>query len=196
MPDASAEQDDTLRGMTAGELAATFAQKKSDFERMHEKSGMLRAIEALSRAVGDIKDAGHDVALTLYGNASEESFGIFSRGGGLTVPASGVLRIGDSHRLIAIATKAGGRAALQIGMSEFDIRHNGAEGTMKEGDITPVVRADIYDLKANPAALKDLQAEILRSLARDQVVAEHDAAAAFEKTPSQFGKKFLKPPQK
>lgn len=178
-----------MKRLGPGEISDVFNEQKARFEKQHKASGLLDAMEQFSRAVGDLKAAGHDLSLQFHGNASEEAFSMFTRTGGLTVPVSGVLRIGPNERLVAFATKINGESVMQLGMSEFDIGHNGVDGKVAEGNISPTVRANVFDMKNDPDALVKFQTEVLRSLARNEVVNERDVAGAFDNGPQRISKR-------
>lgn len=179
----------TMRRMTDAEIRAEFNAQKERFTNEHVKSGLLQVFEDLSNAISDIKAQGHDLSLEFFGNPSEQAFAMFPRGNGqLTTPVSGILRTGTNHRLLAISTTVSGQPALQIALSEFDIRHSGADATIKTsgdsashtGSIEGVVRAKVYDLKNDPDALFKFQQDVLRHCARNEVINDHDVAGAFD----------------
>jgi hypothetical protein len=177
-----------LRRMTDAEIRDEFNAQKTRFETDHAKSGLSEALESLSQAIADIRAQGYDVSLEIFGNPSEQAFGMFQRGGGLTTPVSGVLKSGNNHRLLAFSTKVNGQPALQLAVSEFDIRHNGMNGKLvipggtdkKEVDADNVVRAKIYDLKRDPEAMVKFQKDVLFHCARNEAVNDRDVANAFD----------------
>jgi len=178
-----------MRRMTDAEIRAEFNAQKERFTSEHVKSGLLPVIEDLSQAIADLKAQGHDLSLEFFGNPSEQAFAMFPRGGGqLTSPVSGILRTGTNHRLLAISTTVNDKPALQLALSEFDIRHSGADATIKtsgdaasqSGSIQGIVRAKVYDLKGDPNALVKFQQDVLRHCARNDVINEHDVAGAFD----------------
>lgn len=173
-----------MRRLEPREISEQFNAHRAQFEASHEKSGALKAIEAISLAISDIRDAGHDVSLTLSGMPSEQAFDLFeSAGGRLIVPFSGTLRIGTAEQLIALATTVSGKPALMLATSEFDIRFNGPDATLKEGVVNGTVRHLSYDLKNDEEALRKFQREVLRDCARNEVVNAHDTADAFDNGP-------------
>lgn len=184
-----------MKRLDQRQISDVFNEQKARFEKQHAASGLLDAMEQFSRAIGDLKAAGHDLQLQFHGNASEEAFAMFTRTGGLTVPVSGVLRIGTNDRLVAFATKMNGEPVLQLAMSEFDIVRNGIDGKVAEGNISPTVRSTVFDLKKDPEALVKFQTEVLRSLARNEVVNDRDKANAFDNGASRLSKRPLPPPR-
>ena len=82
-----------MRRLDANGISSEFNAQKDKFSRSSASSGLDRAVEGLSLMVGDLKKSGMDVELTLFGDASEQAFDLFA-GGGLTVPVSGILRMG------------------------------------------------------------------------------------------------------
>ena len=169
-----------MRRLDAREISDHFNAHRAEFEARHDKTGALAAIEDISRAIADIRAAGHDISLTLSGMPSEQAFDLFPGSGSLTVPFSGVLRIGTAEQLVALATKVHGKPALLLATSEFDIRFTGPEATVAEDKINGVVRHQSYDLKNDPDALVKFQSEVLRDCARNEVVNAHDVAEAFD----------------
>lgn len=169
-----------MRRLDPGQISDEFNAQKKRFREEHEKSGLLQALNSLSQIIGDIKSAGMDVSLEIFGCPSEQAFAMFPRDGKLISPISGILRIGHDHRLIAFATQVGGADALQLAMSEFDIRFNGPDGKMKEGIIDASVRARVYDLKKDPDAFVKLEKEIIRHCARNDIVDAQDASHSFD----------------
>lgn len=177
-----------LRRMTDAEIRDEFNAQKARFEAEHVKSGLLEALESLSQCLADIKAQGYDVSLEIFGNPSEQAFAMFPRGGGLTTPVSGILKSGTNHRLLAFSTKVGGQPALQLAVSEFDIRHHGMDGKVKltgdresmTGEAENTVRAKIYDLKKDPEAMVKFQKDVLFHCARNDAVNDRDKANAFD----------------
>jgi len=173
------EPKNNLRRLTEGEIRDQFNAQKAHFEKEHAGNGLLPALENISRAVADIKAAGHDVDLQIFGNPSEQAFAMFPRTGGLTAPLSGVLRIGRNERLFAIATKKDNENVLLMAVSEFDIRYHGADGKFDAGNLTNTVRSKVFDLKNDPDALVKFQKDILYHLARNQVINDRDVEQSF-----------------
>lgn len=167
-----------MKRLSKGEIAAAFNAEKEKFAKFAADSGADRALEAVSRVLGDLQDTGLDVSLEIFGDASEQAFDLFNSG--VTAPISGVLRIGPIHRLFGLATKVNGEAALKIALSDLDIRFNGPEGKMTEGNIGGKVRSHVYDLKNDPEALVKFEQEIIRFAARNAVVQDNDAAQSFD----------------
>lgn len=135
-------------------------------------------MQELSLAVGELKDAGIDVSLEIFGDASELAFAMFE-GPGMICPVSGVLRIGNIHRLVAFMTESADKPCLKLALSKFDIRFNGADGTLKDSKLDNQVRSTVYDLKNDPDALSKFQQEIIRFDARNMVVYEQEKADMF-----------------
>lgn len=177
-----------MRRMTDAEIKAEFNAQKTRFETDHAKSGLNAALEDLSQAIADIKAQGYDVSLEIFGNPSEQAFSMFQRGGGLTTPVSGILKSGGNHRLLAISTKVSGQPALQLAVSEFDIRYHGTDGKIVlagesqklQGIVDNSVRAKVYDLKKDPEAIVKFQKDVLFHCARNEAVNDRDVAGAFD----------------
>ena len=184
-----------MRRMSAGQIRDSFNAQKEKFQKEHAQSGLLDALGNLSLAIADIQAEGHDVSLQIFGNPSEQAFAMFPRGGGLTTPVSGILRIGRNERLLAISTKVGGAPALQLAVSDFDIRFNGTEGKLKEGDIGNSIRAKIFDLKNDPEALVKFQKDVLYHGARNSAVDALDNAGAFDNNAKATKPKLKAPPK-
>jgi hypothetical protein len=181
-----------MRSLDNNQIRDEFNAKKQNFAKWLDETGLSNAIKDLSRAVSDLKSAGLDIDLQLFGDASEQAFGMFPRGNGLTVPVSGDLRIGRHHHLVAFAVKVDGKPALQLGLSQFDIRFTGPYGSLafpkigqngasaQAAAITSVVRANVYDLANDAEALVKFQKEIIRDAARDAFIDELDESRAFD----------------
>ncbi len=167
-----------MRRLDANSISSEFNAAKEKFSRSFAASGLDEAVTSLSLVIGDMKKAGMDVELTLFGDASEQAFDLFA-GGGLTVPVTGILRMGPIHRLIGIATKENNIPVLKIGISEFDIRFQGVDATSSEGVISGKLRALTFDLRKEDG-LEKLQKEIIRHSARNAVLNEHDVAGVFD----------------
>jgi len=168
-----------MRHLNASEISAEFNKQRNIFTTNAAKSGLDTAVQNLSRLIGDLKTAGMDVELTLFGIPSEQAFTLFDASG-MTVPVSGVLRMGQTQRLLAISTKEGNDSTLRVAISEFDIRFNGAKAVAKDGNINGVVRHKSFDLKNDDEALAKLGQEIIRYCARNEAVNGWDVAGAFD----------------
>jgi hypothetical protein len=169
-----------VRRLEPHQIAEEFNTQKNSVAATWEKSGLSGALRDLSLALADMKTAGLDVSLEIFGSPSEQAFGMFPSGG-LTVPVSGILREGHMHRLLAIATKVSGEGALQLALSEFDVRFNGADAQVKDGVVDSKVRATIFDLAKDPEALIKFQREVIRHASRNEAVDNNDAGEAFDK---------------
>jgi hypothetical protein len=169
-----------MRRLGPGQISDYFNAQKEKFAAAHAQDGLLEGLQDLSLAVSDMKAAGIDVSLEIFGDASELAFAMFE-GPGMIAPVSGLLRIGNIHRLIAFMTQANDAPCLKLALSKFDIRFNGADGTLKDNKIDNQVRATVYDLKNDPEALVKFQQEIIRFDARNVVVYEQDKADMFDK---------------
>lgn len=183
-----------MRKLDPESIATEFNLQKQKFTDDHSKSGLLQALRDLSAAVGDIQAAGHDVTLEIFGNPSELAFSMFPGSGQIT-PVSGILSIGTNQHLIALSTKVNGNSALQLAMSEFDIRHHGVDGKTANGEIGNTVRSIVYDLKGDPDALVKFQKRILFYAARNEMVNAQDTNAAFGTERRPLNKTALKAPR-
>ena len=169
-----------MKRLEPSQISATFNSQMQRFTTMLEKSNAGAALEDLSRAIADIRDAGYDVALTLFGTPSEQAFDLFPGSNGLIVPISGVLRIGPIEHLVGLAVEIDKLPALKLGVSEFDIRFQGTEGSITNNVFKGTVRQTIYDLKGDPEALVKLQTEIIRHCARNDYINDRDVANGFD----------------
>lgn len=170
---------DVMKRLPREKISESFNAAKRDFAAYGEKSGFDVALQNISTAIGEMKDAGIDVSLEIFGDASEQAFDLFATTS-VTVPISGVLRIGPIHRLFALATKSDGKNALIIGLSNYDIRFNGPDAKLADGEVTGKVRSINFDLKKDPDALVKFQQEIINHAARNAVVNDNDTAQAFD----------------
>jgi len=174
------EPNKSLRRLSGDEIRDQFNAQKARFEKEHATNGLLPALEDISRAIADIKSAGYDVDLQIFGNPSEQAFAMFPRGGDLTTPLSGILRVGRNERLFAISTVVNGEKALLLAVSDFDIRYNGADGKVSNGTIDSDVRSKTFDLKNDPDAIVKFQKDILFHAARNEVINDRDVAQSFD----------------
>jgi hypothetical protein len=170
---------DVMKRLPREKISESFNAAKRDFAAYGEKSGFDVALQNISTAIGEMKDAGIDVSLEIFGDASEQAFDLFATTS-VTVPISGVLRIGPIHRLFALATKSDSKNALIIGLSNYDIRFNGPDAKLADGEVTGKVRSINFDLKKDPDALVKFQQEIINHAARNAVVNDNDTAQAFD----------------
>lgn len=162
-----------MRRMTPQNIRDEFNAQKDAHEALWTKSGLNGALESLSLALRDLNQSGIDVSLEMMGTPSEQAFAMLSETA-MTVPVSGILRIGNIHYLLSIATKHAGEDCLKLCLSEFDIRFQGVRGKMKENDFKQSVRAKVYDLKRDNDAMTKFQQEIIRHAARNSVIDAHD----------------------
>lgn len=170
---------DVMKRLPREKISESFNAAKRDFAAYGEKSGFDVALQNISTAIGEMKDAGIDVSLEIFGDSSEQAFDLFPTTS-VTVPISGVLRIGPIHRLFALATKSDGKNAMIIGLSNYDIRFNGPDAKLADGVIEGKVRSINFDLKKDPDALVKFQQEIINHAARNAVVNDNDTAQAFD----------------
>jgi hypothetical protein len=156
---------------SADELKAAFNQQKEHSLNWYTETGIITAVEALSKAIRDLRDIGVNVQLQLIGNASEDAFALVKTvaeiKGALTVSASGILKIDHVEHLLAISVKEGESAVLKIYVSDFDYRGLGATGN---------IRGKCFDLLADAQAIQKLQDKILFTAVRNEVIRDHDAA--------------------
>ncbi|MCE9507368.1 MAG: hypothetical protein K8R48_03490 [Alphaproteobacteria bacterium] len=154
---------------SATELKAAFNQQKESRHAWFAETGIITAIEALSKAVRDLRDIGVNVQLQLNGNASEDAFSLTKTvteiKGGLTVPVSGILKIDQVEHLLALSVKEGEAAVLKIYVSDFDYRGLGA---------TNSIRGQCFDLGADAQAVRKLQEKILFTAVRNEIIRDHD----------------------
>ncbi len=169
-----------MRRMDPHQISDTFNARRRQFADDCEKHGLDQAVEAFSVAIRDLKTYGLDLSVEIFGDASELSFALFNSSS-IRTPVTGILHIGPIQRLFAFAVRIEDKPVLKLAMSEFDIRFNGADGTVTEGKLDNKVRAQIYDLKNDEDALVKFQDEVLRMAARNDVVFRHDIADAFDK---------------
>jgi len=164
-----------MRRMTPDSIREEFNTQHEKHEKQWSDWGLTQALEEISLALRDIRQQGHDVSLDMIGTPSEQVFSMMPQSG-MTVPVSGLLRIGGIDYLLGIVTKQNGNPCLKLCVSEFDIRFQGVNGKVKEGDFRQAVRSNIYDLKGDADALVKFQKEIIRHCARNKVIADHDPA--------------------
>lgn len=161
-------------------IRETFNSQLESNQKEWDGYGLTGALEQLSEAVANLKAAGLDVSLEMSPWPSEMAFMLFPDGARI-VPVTGDLRIGNSHRLLGIATKLGSDATLMLAVSEFDSLWNGANATLQDGgDIRSRFRALRYDLKNDAEALEKFQRTIIRDCARSALMEKHNIARGYE----------------
>ena len=168
-----------MRRMTPQNIRDTFNAQKDAHETAWAKSGLTGALESLSLALRDLNMMGIDATLEMMSTPSEQAFAMLPDSG-MTVPVSGLLRIGHIHYLLSIATKHGGQDCLKLCLSEFDIRFQGVKGKIQESDFKQSVRSNIYDLQKDADAMVKFQKEIIRHAARNDVIDAHDVGATLD----------------
>lgn len=171
-----------------------FNKKKDAFRTQSEKDGLKDAVGILSRVIGDLKDAGLDVSLDLIAGGNEMAFYLFPNPS-LTMPVTGILRLGNMHRLLGVATELDKASVLQVAISHFDYRLEGTTAKLTEGrNINPAIRGKIFDLRKSTIE-GELRDYLLVTLARNDVVAEFDTMQSLENT-GHTNKPLLKAPRK
>lgn len=168
-----------MKRLPREKISEEFNASKREFAAYGEKSGFDIALQNISAAIGDLKEAGIDVSLEIFGDASEQAFDLFGTTS-VTVPISGVLRIGPIHRLFALATKSDSKNVMIIGLSNYDIRFNGPDAKIEDGAVSGKVRSINFDLKKDPEALVKFEQEIINHAARNAVVNDNDTAQVFD----------------
>jgi hypothetical protein len=179
-----------MRRMDPHQISDTFNAKRRQFADDCDQTGLSQGVEAFSVAINDLRSGGMDLSVEIFADGSELGFAMFNSGN-IRTPVSGILHIGPIHRLFAFAVRDADGACLKLAVSEFDVRFNGADGTIKDNKLDNTIRAQIYDLKNDEDALVKMQDEIIRMAARNEVVYNHDVADAFD-TPSSLRKPSLR----
>jgi hypothetical protein len=157
--------------LTQNQIADEFKKQVDGFRDSFQEVGLTQAIQNLSRAVCDLKNAGIDVSLDMVGHAGEMVFNMFHHGSGqLRVPVAGMLRIGNVEKLVGIAVHERSQPCLKLAVSELNFAFQGAESD---------VRATTYDLRSDPEAWDKLQKDIIYIAARASFIQECDVAEAF-----------------
>lgn len=145
-----------MKTLSKDQLTKIFNDKSEETRVDGRRSGMTGVLEQLGAIVNDMKDLNMDVDLEMHGSTSELAFDMFDGADdSIDVGASGILRIGSHHKLIAVATEVNNKACLQLAISDFDIRYNG------KGD----VESTVYDMQKDSDAMTNLQKEILTEYA-------------------------------
>lgn len=133
---------------------------------------MAPAVEALSKALKDLRDIGVNVQLQLSRSIFEDSFSLARKAGNITgeftLSASGVLKIDQSQFLLAISTSENLKGdVLKIYVSDREYSSR-------------VLRSDFrgacYDLNANAAAMQEFQTNILQTAACNEIIRDHDVS--------------------
>ncbi len=175
---------DAMKRLPREKISEEFNASKREFADYGAKSGFDVALQNISTAILDLKEAGIDVSLEIFGDASEQAFDLFGTTS-VTVPISGILRIGPIHRLFALATKSDSKNVMIIGLSNYDIRFNGPDAKLADdGELSGKVRSINFDLKKDPDALVKFQQEIINHAARNAVVNDNDTAQVFDSAAS------------
>lgn len=168
-----------MRRMTPQDIRKHFNAQREAHEASWAKSGLTGAIENISLALQDLRQSGVEASLEIMGTPSDQVFGMLPRNG-MIVPVSGVLRIDNIHFLLSIATEHNEEKCLKLCLSKFDIRFQGVEAKIKDGNLRQVVRAHIYDLKGDPDALVKFQQAIIFNSARNRVIDDHNIGGTLE----------------
>lgn len=165
-------------------ITEEYNTQSATFRKWADETGLNQLLRDLSKMIGDMKEAGLDVALDMIENPSERAFNLFGENRNRTTPLSGILHIGSMQKLLAITVVENEQPCLKLGVSDFDIRFNGA---------SPTLRAKVYDIKNDADAMIKLQKEIIRLAARTAIIRENDVAESFGEKRSGLRKGGLKP---
>lgn len=166
-----------MRRMTPQQIRDEFNQKREKFAAWGKETGFDTALQDISRALRDMQDSGIDVRLDIMGTASEMAFSQLPQAG-ITTPISGILHINNIQYLLSLSVKHNGKNCLKLAVSEFDIRHQGVAGTVRDEKLRANVRSSVFDLKNDADALVKFQEYVINQSARNSVIAENDAANA------------------
>src|SRR5687768_318953 len=121
------EQRSETSMLTQKQIAEKFKGQAEKHRTAWQEAGLAQAVQDLSRAVRDLKDAGINVSLDMTGFTGEMVFNMFDRSSGpLTVPVAGILHIGNVERLIGIAVRQG-TPCLKLAFSDLDFHFQGGE---------------------------------------------------------------------
>jgi hypothetical protein len=168
-----------MKKLTPEQIRDEFNVRKSRFAQWGEETGFGGVLRGISGALADLRAGGIDVSLEIFGDSSQQAFAL-RPDTAVTTPISGVLRINHIHRLFSITVSERESPCLKVSLSDFDIRHQGAHGKIKEGKLRNLIRSKTYDFKKDPDALVKFQQEIIQFSARNAAVAENDVANAFD----------------
>lgn len=179
-----------MKKLTPGQISDQFDGTRRGYANAARTHGFGPALEEISQAIADIREQGIDVSLEVIGDASEMAFSLFPRP--VVLAVSGVLRVGKIERLFGIATKVNGEAALEVALSNFDIRYEGTHGVNADGKTVPFTTSLRYDFKNDPDALVKFQQEIISFAARNAALEDFDKAQTLGES-SDLRKSKLKP---
>lgn len=168
-----------MKRLTPKRIAEEYNQHSASFRGLGDNTGFTEALQQISQAIRDLREAEIDVSLDITGGASEMSFLMFKIPA--VVPIGGVLHIGSNQRLFALCTNDEDGRGLKLALTKHDIRHDGFDWHVEDNGLArPAPQVHIYDLQNDPDALIKLQQEIIRFAARNAVIFENDVAEAFE----------------
>lgn len=168
-----------MKKLTISSIQQEFNARKQNFSEWGAQAGFSQMLQGISTALSDLRAAGLDVSLEIFGDASEQAFAM-RESGSVIIPISGVLRINNIHRLLAITVKEEGKPCLKLSLSDFDIRYQGVQGATENGKMRNTVRHKSFDFKSDPDALIKFQREIITYCARNAVIADNDIGGAFD----------------
>lgn len=131
----------------------------------------LPILRGLSEMTALLQAAGMDIRLTVFQSAAPMAFNFFTEKE-LTIPVCGILEIGETQRLLAIATRADKKKCLKIGISYQDIRFIG-------GKTSPDTS---FDVGNDADAWIAMQKQLLEWVAREKLIRDNDVAGGFENT--------------
>lgn len=167
-----------MKRLDKDQIRKEFNDQKEYYKKLGEKSGVSQLLQDLGSMIDDLKAQGLDVSLDMHSVSSEQAAGMF--GADMYMPrivATGTLRIGNTERLMAIATEVNGQKTLLVVLSQGDIRHNGTSGVVMtpplrniNSSVKSVVPSIYCNPAADPEALVNLQKEIIRNAAANEAI--------------------------
>lgn len=166
----------------AGKLREMFNEKRAAELEDWRANGADRAVEILGRGLDELRAAGIDVELELGASSGRRSYDMvhaIGSNGTAYVNAAGTLKIDNQSYLLAIGspnvpstTDAEGNThreskadTARLYMSQYDIAQ---QGGVKD------IRTEVYNIVADPKAVRDFQEVVVKHAARTAVLEEID----------------------
>lgn len=168
-----------MKRLEKDQIRKEFNAQRQAQHRNYRTSGVDDVLRELGHVIADLRAEGINVSLTMLGTTSEQAVAMFpGNRTGLSVQATGILKIGNTELLLAIAFGVDGKGdGPTIALSKGDMRNHGTAGQVitpklqnLNSEVQNVVPAHLYTPSMSPDALIKLEKEIIRIAAADKVV--------------------------
>lgn len=164
--------------LSTADLREAFERTRASYEEEKDVTGI---IEALSKAIKTLRDAGVDVHLQLSRSITEDSFPLAKKAGQLSctfsLTMSGVLKINQSEHLLTLSTTEGAdetkRDVLKLYVSDREYSSRSLHDDF---------RGECFDLKTDAEALQKFQHFVINKASWNAVIRDHDVCDTFDNT--------------